>query len=388
MAFHDRVALIKRIEELRQSSVICFLTSVRPNLQAHMAEDMVRVFFDQMLLLPQRPVKKLDIFLCSNGGSGTVPWRLISLFREYAESVCVLIPFRAYSAASLLALGADEIVMHPFAEMGPIDPTVANEFNPVDTQTRQRIGISVEDVKAYISFIKTTVGIHHEDELVKVIEILAQKVHPLALGNVERFISQSRLIARKILETHMKKESDHDIEEIIEMMASKLYFHGHPINRKEAREELKLKVVENVPPELETGMWKLYENFEAEMNNRNAFDPMMEIYSQAQRITAGAAPVVPVAPGVVATPPAAGAPAPAAASPAAAPGPIGPLALPAIPPGIFAEMELVVAVIESPRLSSRFVSKRRFVVAGVGQANEPMIRDETLAQGWEHSRAP
>src|SRR5713226_8855212 len=258
MAFADRVPIIKRIEDLRQSTVICYLTSVRPNLAAQMTEDAVRVFFDQMLLLPHRPVKKLDIFLCSNGGSGTVPWRLISLFREFADSVCVLIPFRAYSAASLLALGADEIVMHPFAEMGPIDPTVANEFNPVDAQSRQRLGISVEDVKAYISFIKLTVGIHHEDEL-KAIEILAQKVHPLALGNVERFISQSRLIARKILETRIKKEAQHDIQEIIDMMASKLYFHGHPINRKEAREELHLAVVENVPPELETEMWKLYQ---------------------------------------------------------------------------------------------------------------------------------
>jgi ClpP class serine protease len=44
----------------------------------------------------------------------------------------------------MLALGADEIVMHPFAEMGPIDPTVTNEFNPIDPQTQQKIGISVK----------------------------------------------------------------------------------------------------------------------------------------------------------------------------------------------------------------------------------------------------
>src|SRR6266851_9536046 len=126
-----------------------------------MSEDAVRVFCEQMLLLPQRPVKKLDIFLCSNGGSGTVPWRLVSLFREFAKSFSVLIPYRAYSAASLLALGADEIVMHPFAEMGPIDPTVSNEFNPTEEGTGRRLGISVEDVKAYVTFIKSTVGITH-----------------------------------------------------------------------------------------------------------------------------------------------------------------------------------------------------------------------------------
>jgi hypothetical protein len=126
---------------------------------------------------------------------------------------------------------------------------VANEYNPIDPTTKQKIGISVEDVNAYIGFIKETVGIRHEDELIKAIEILASNVHPLALGNVERFIAQSRMIARKILLTHMVGEaSKHELDEIIDTLASKLYFHGHPINRKEAREELKLKLLDKVPP--------------------------------------------------------------------------------------------------------------------------------------------
>src|SRR5581483_4713820 len=177
----DRVALIREIESIRGSSVICYLTSLRQNVPGIISDDAVRVFFDHLLRLPSKPVEKLDIFLCSNGGSGTVPWRLVALFREYSKSFNALIPYRAYSAASLLALGADEIVMHPFGELGPIDPTVSNEFNPTDNSGR-RLGISVEDVKAYVNFIKETVGITHEDELVKVIEVLAQKVHPLALG--------------------------------------------------------------------------------------------------------------------------------------------------------------------------------------------------------------
>src|SRR5580700_7443800 len=118
MAFKERIEIIKELENLRGSQIICYLTSVRPGIPALLAEDQVRVFFDHLQLLPQKKVEKLDIFLCSNGGSGTVPWRLVALFREFAKSFNVLIPYRAYSAASLLALGADEIVMHPFAELG------------------------------------------------------------------------------------------------------------------------------------------------------------------------------------------------------------------------------------------------------------------------------
>lgn len=275
MGSNARKALIEKIEKERGSKVICFLTSVRPGVPGVIAGDQVRVFFDHLLLFKDRPVEKLDIFLCSNGGESTVPWRLVALFREFCKSYCVLIPYRAYSAATLLTLGADEIVMHPFAELGPIDPNVSNEFNPkVDGQ---RIGINVEDVTAYINFIKSTCGITHEDELIKAIEALTKEVNPLALGNVERFIMQSRMIARKIMKTHMKESDDHSLDEIIETMASKLYFHGHPINRVEARNDLKLKVAQNVKPEFESLMWELYKDFEIEFNNVNTFNPAADL---------------------------------------------------------------------------------------------------------------
>ncbi|MEX2125807.1 MAG: hypothetical protein WD795_18100 [Woeseia sp.] len=352
--YEDRLKLIGEIEDLRQSTVICYLTSLRPNLNAQMADDQVRVLFDHLNLLPSRPLKQLDIFLCSNGGSGVVPWRLTSLFREFSKGVGVILPYRAYSAATMLALGADEIVMHPFAEMGPIDPTVSNDFNPVDATTKQRIGISVEDVKAYVAFIKETVGIRHEDELVKAIEILAQKVHPLAIGNVDRFISQSRLIARKILLTHMSDETDkHKIDETIETLASKLYFHGHPINRREARIELGLKVAETVTPALETAIWKLYLDFEQELQNTKSFDPMIDVFNAAgppQTPAAGQACIV--------------------------------------PPGTMYSDDCKFAIIESKRLSSAFDVKRRFVVAASGAQAEPLIRVETLSQGWSHRQAP
>lgn len=354
MGYSERLALISEIESLRQSKVISYLTSVRPNLAAQMSDDAIRVMFDHLLLLPERPIKRLDIFLCSNGGSGVMPWRLVSLLREFANEIGVLLPYRAYSAATMLALGADEIVMHPFAEMGPIDPTVSNDFNPVDSQTQQRIGISVEDVKAYVSFIKETVGIRHEDELVKAIELLVQKVHPLALGNVERFISQSRMIARKIMLTHMKEEtSKHEIDEAIETLASKLYFHGHPINRKEAREELGLKVAENPPPALETAMWKLYLDYEKELQNNVIFDPMADIYNKV------GAPVAP---------------------------PAGQGCI--VPPGSYVEFDNKIAVVESSRLSSSFDMKRRLTIASAGTQAEPVVRTEILQQGWASQTAP
>src|SRR5258706_12474872 len=98
MAYTNRLEIIKQIEAIRNSKVICFLTTLRPNVPGQIAEDSVRNFFEHLALLPARPIDKLDVFLCSNGGEGTVPWRLISLFREYVSNVGVLIPYLAYSA--------------------------------------------------------------------------------------------------------------------------------------------------------------------------------------------------------------------------------------------------------------------------------------------------
>jgi Serine dehydrogenase proteinase len=357
MAVAERQALIRRIEELRGSKLLCYLTSVRPNVSAVMSADAVRVVYDHLVLLPTRPVEKLDLFLVSNGGEGTVPWRLVALFREFANSFNVLVPYRAYSAATLLCLGADEIVMHPFAELGPIDPTVSNEFNPSDAAGR-RLGISVEDVTAYVHFIKSTVGITHEDELVRAIEILAKQVHPLALGNVERFISQSRMLARKILRTHMDKETDeHQIGEIIENLASRLFFHGHPINRKEAKDDIKLKVVSDLSPSLEVGMWDLYKQYEEEMQMLDTFNPGADLLAEF-----GATPIT---------------------------------TLPRLPNR---EYDLVHAIIESERLLSTFATRHRFtIISGLQQvieggpvylAGQPSIRDDVLTQGWTHSSVP
>ena len=338
----NRVDLIKKIETIRSSKLICYLTSLRPNVPAQMAEDSVRIFFEHLLLLPPRPVPKIDIFLCSNGGSGTVPWRLVSLFREFSKSFAVLIPYRAYSAATLLALGADEIIMHPFGELGPIDPTVSNDFNPLEPGTGRRLGISVEDVKAYVNFIKSGVGITHEDELVRAIEVLANKVHPLALGNVERFLSQSRMIAAKILRTHMRDASEHTISEIVENMASKLYFHGHPINRQEAKTDLNLKVVTDLSPNLESAIWDLYVDFEAEMENQSVFNPAADL----------------------------------AAMPSPTQGPKT------------KAYTLIHAIVESEKLSSRHTTERRYQLMQGPQPAQVAIQEDILSQGWNHSGEP
>ena len=56
-----------------------------------------------------------------------------------------------------------------------------------------------------------------------------------------------------------KSNDEHKINEIVENLTSKLYFHGHPINRKEADEDLGLKISKSNAA-IEEIMWKLISN--------------------------------------------------------------------------------------------------------------------------------
>lgn len=316
-----------------------------------MNDDAIREILDGLLAMTNwSSPKKLDLFLCSDGGDSVLPWRLVPIFRHFADTFSVLVPYHAYSAATILALGANEIVMHPFGVLGPIDPTVTNEFNP-QIQPGRYSGISVEDVKAYVSFIKQTVGITHEDELVQMLAILAEKVHPLALGNVERYLSQSRMIARKLLVTHMQDLSERDLDDIIENLASKLYSHGHPINRAEAKKDLRLKIADNVSTDIEDVMWELYVDFEKQFGNRDPFQPWVDL---AGKLSPWVAPVAGTA---------------------------------GSPELISQEHEIPLTIVESGTSSCVQVLQKRFtLISTYGQQDQR--REESLGLAWKRTPAP
>jgi hypothetical protein len=162
--------------------------------------------------------------------------------------------------------------------LGPTDPKVMNEFNPIENG--QRVGINVEDVFSYISLVKEDVGITHEDELVAAWSHMAGegRVHPLALGNVKRFYAQSRMMAKKLLELHMGRDNEHKVKDIADSLNSKLYFHGHPINLTEAQ-ELGLKA-ESISSEFQKAVWDLYLDYERDLKLETQFKPDMELKSR------------------------------------------------------------------------------------------------------------
>ena len=276
-AREKRKDLIGKIEAAREGRLlITYITSTRPGLEIQLGDDSLPLIHDVLEGAKQKAKKGVDLFIHSNGGSGTTPWRLVNLIREYTKDFTVLVPHHAFSAATLIALGADKVIMHKMGCLGPIDPSVTNAFNPPHPHNPgQLIPISVEDVTAYFTLIKEDVGVQHEDELIQAIIALTEKIHPLALGNVQRSHHQSRMIARKLLQKHIPKGQQHEIDKLIENLKSNLYFHGHPINREEAKTDLGLKA-EKASEELEPIIWSLYEEYARELKIAERFNPLHE----------------------------------------------------------------------------------------------------------------
>lgn len=267
MSFRERRETRARWQSKRNSAMISYFTQTRGNTQFQISIDVIPYLHEHLDALTAGGTRKrkIDLVLHSNGGDGVVPWRLCTLIREYASAFTVVIPHRAFSAGTLIAMGADGILMHPMGMLGPTDPTVANHFNPPDpNNSKNRLGISVEDVYSYLALVRDDIGLKSDTEMALALKALTDQIHPLALGNVKRFYAQARMMAKKLLALHMNKDSEHaKIEEIADSLTSKLYFHGHPINRSEAR-GLGLKVKDLSKP-LEKLVWGIYQDIESEM---------------------------------------------------------------------------------------------------------------------------
>ncbi len=278
----SKLDLIKKIEEKRGSKVITYITSDKQGpINARVAMDAVPVISEQLRKIGKK-IPKIDLFLYTAGGDTMVPWRLVSMIREYCDTFSVIVPYKAHSAGTMIALGADEIVMSDLSEISPIDPSTANVFNPSDsTNPQNKIPISVEDVIAYFDLAKNKFGIKTDEDLTKIFNKFMEsnpQIHPLALGNVNRTHNLIRLLAKRLLKSHKDLIKDEQIEKIVESFTEKLYSHMYFVGRKEAKEELGLKSVVDADTDLSDLMSKLYSEYALEMELQNAvWNPENEI---------------------------------------------------------------------------------------------------------------
>jgi ClpP class serine protease len=77
--------------------------------------------------------RELDLILHSPGGSAQAAEQMIEYLRTRFDYIRAIVPLQAKSAATMIALGCDEVVMGDHSELGPIDPQI---LVPVPEGTR------------------------------------------------------------------------------------------------------------------------------------------------------------------------------------------------------------------------------------------------------------
>lgn len=159
----------------------------------------------------------LDLILISTGGDISSAYKIVQILKEYAGNIRAIIPQRAKSAASLMALCCDELVMCKAGELGPIDPQV------MDPQTGSYVPAhSIKEALDIISEIP--------DNMAKA--TLANKISILLIASYRKAGEESKQYLNDIF-GGMEKDKR---KNLVYTFTEKFVNHSHPIDKKLLRE--------------------------------------------------------------------------------------------------------------------------------------------------------
>lgn len=225
----DLQSSIKQYERVRERKVLVFVMA--DNLGKLIGGDDARVI--GLALKALGPLKELDLILHTEGGQISAARRIAVLLREYVQKLSVVVPVKARSCGTLLALSGCEILLGPGGELSPIDPIVvnarANGANGPDM-------ISSEDVRLFPEMAANWFGLNTSLDRREVFSVLSQKMFPTTLASFYR----SQLSVRKagvfLLSRHLPKASKRVREQIVNELISGSREHSDSILLEEALE--------------------------------------------------------------------------------------------------------------------------------------------------------
>lgn len=217
---------------------------------------------------------QINVLLHSPGGDGTIVEKIVEMCRAHLsgknKKLRVIVPNIAKSAATVFALGADEILMGYVSELGPIDPQVA---------------IAVSGITQWVSAFAF---VEARDKLMAEIAAATKKNQPtmgllqqLAGLNIpftdemENQIGFARKTAITLLDKYMLKPKYPDAKKrgktantIAEKLLSKQLFpvHGHYIDGTTAKGLGLEVVVLEKEDTLWQQIWDYYIRCEVQMN--------------------------------------------------------------------------------------------------------------------------
>ena len=249
---YQRQAIIKLIESRLMHPIICYVSG---NLSAIDRDDTIG-FAD---LLHNIPIgSDLDLLLHTGGGDIDAAEKIISLVRKRVGEgrLRIIIPDFAKSAGTLMALGADSLVMSDTSELGPIDPQIV-----LADGDGNRIRYSVQNyLDAYIAHSATLAATPTNVPA----QIMLSKLDPGRVKLFESVRDRARNIAQNQLKRGMFRggtgTSNYTKTASALLDTTRWLTHGQMISWEDAADDEIGLTVEYLEPTSEEwqGYWQLY----------------------------------------------------------------------------------------------------------------------------------
>jgi hypothetical protein len=205
--------IVGRLGEIRQVPQFVYMESIGLKGSYTVRKEILKFKHEN------RQAKEIDLILNSGGGSAHDAYRIIKLFRNNFNTVNVVVPYWAKSAATLLALGAHRVILDDMGELGPLDvqihkmredsPDFAKEsaltdehsLKIIETRSRSLFHSMFEGTyaNAKIPINRNELAELLFDYIAKFYQPLLTQISPFKLGDNKRKLDIAEHYARRIL---------------------------------------------------------------------------------------------------------------------------------------------------------------------------------------------
>jgi hypothetical protein len=217
---------IDQLETLRGSRVLVYYGD------ANRIDDAdVEILYDALWRIGR--TERLDFVLHTRGGSVNVARQIALLLHEFTDHLAVLVPYRAWSAGTIVCLAAQQLLLGPLAQLGPIDPIIASVGETVQGSPAY---LSSEDIRTFRHMAEKWFGMTTPEQQTQVFAALVQRIFPTTLTSFYRSDRQIRKIGRELLRYQLPGVDNEGLDQIIEHLVTGIDAHDYRITRSEARD--------------------------------------------------------------------------------------------------------------------------------------------------------
>lgn len=240
--------------------------------------------------------EQTTVHMALNSGGGDIysAYKIVNILREYASELRIMVPLYAKSAATLMVLGADEIIMGPQSELGPLDLPIEHPLmegirisaldgvRPIDVLANLAAEIAIGEVGIRL---RREVRMGRKDAVEVALKFasdyitpIVSKLDPSVVNRCYRELRIAQTYGQELLETYMladNNDKEKEAERIAESLVWDYPAHEFAICFREAK-KLGLKVC----------AWRDYKYWQplwsAFMDSRKATTGVFQVFSEEE----------------------------------------------------------------------------------------------------------